>query len=302
MPRYRRRVVDAMSDHIEDDEETQRQDVDAVDVDEDEDLQPRPLRRTRSSVVQGGSLKEGVVRNVSEIERDDGQDGIPVFHENEFGNKPLNRSEGQKLQGIASDWNMIQTNLKESAFSLLTEVSTAVAEYADEGTAQKELDRLDALMREVIDIDVEIRSHEQTLRGLHQQVVGGSEIEVQHPKEAMPPVVEFLPQEEGDHSDDDEDDIQVGGVLQDFNCPITLTPLVDPQTSTICQHTFSAEAIKQVLGLNRFTKKKCPASGCNQMICLNDLKPNKELERRVKAHERRARRREEDHDVEEIVE
>lgn len=110
----------------------------------------------------------------------------------------------------------------------------------------------------------------------------------------------------------------MGGVLQDINCPITLTPLVDPRTSwayplpsyhraelrfrSVCQHTFSAAAIGQVLGPNRFTKKKCPASGCNQMICLNDLKPNKELERRVKAYQRRAQRREEEHDAEEIVE
>lgn len=71
---------------------------------------------------------------------------------------------------------------------------------------------------------------------------------------------------------------------------------------TICQHSFSAEAIRQVLGPNRFTKKKCPVSGCNQMICLNDLKLDKELERRVKAYQRRAQRREEEHDAEEIVE
>lgn len=57
-----------------------------------------------------------------------------------------------------------------------------------------------------------------------------------------------------------------------------------------------------MLGANRFTKKKCPASGCNQMICLNDLKPDKELERKVKANQRRAQRREEDQDAEEIVE
>jgi hypothetical protein len=31
-------------------------------------------------------------------------------------------------------------------------------------------------MREIIDIDVEIRTHEQTLRDLHQQVVAGDEI------------------------------------------------------------------------------------------------------------------------------
>jgi hypothetical protein len=31
-------------------------------------------------------------------------------------------------------------------------------------------------MREIIDIDVEIKSHEQTLKDLHQQVLGGDEI------------------------------------------------------------------------------------------------------------------------------
>ncbi|KAH9980180.1 hypothetical protein BGW80DRAFT_1515272 [Lactifluus volemus] len=196
---------------------------------------------------------------------------MATFDEDAFGNKPLSRHDAQKLQGMASDWNMIESNLKESAFTLLTEVSTAVAEYADESIVDKELDRLDGLMREIIDIDVEIRTHEQVLKDLHQKVVGGDEIvrsnilehyqaqvqerldtygektsrqkyvkseeyvafrqsiyEVQHPNEAMPPVVEFLPQglyahlivsEEGDDSDDDGDDIQVGGVLQDFNCP-----------------------------------------------------------------------------------
>ncbi|KAH9989702.1 hypothetical protein BJV74DRAFT_837981 [Russula compacta] len=345
MPRNRRRVVDTMSDHIEEDDAAQRQEVDPVDGEEDEDEQPRPARRTLNRSVQGESSRMALARSAPDAERDDDAQGAtPVFDEEDtLGNKPLGRHDAQKLQGMASDWNMIETHLRESAFSLLTEVSTAVAEYADDSTAKKELGRLDTLVREIIDIDVEIRSHEQTLKDLHQQVVAGDEInnvlelyqtrtqdklddydkrttrqkyaksdayatfrqsiyEVQHPNEAMPPVVEFLPREEGDNSDDDDDDILVGGVLQDLNCPITLTPLVDPQTSTICQHSFSAGAIKQVLGPNRLTKKKCPASGCNQMICLDDLKPNKELERRVKAYQRRAQRRESDHDVEEVVE
>ncbi|KAH9002686.1 hypothetical protein EDB86DRAFT_197703 [Lactarius hatsudake] len=342
MPRYRRRAVEAMSDNIEeDDDATQNQEVDAVDADEDEDLQPRRPRRTQSRVARGAAPRETPIPERDEP--DDAQDVAAVFDEDAFGNKPLNRNDGQRLHGMAADWNMIRKHLKESAFSLLTEVSTAVAEYADEDNSEKELDRLDGLMRELIDIDTEIRSHERTLNDLHQQVVTGEEIsdvleryqvqvqekldahntktsrqkyakseayaafrqsiyEVQHPNEAMPPVVEFLPREEGDHSDDDEDDIQVGGVLQDINCPITLIPLVDPQTSSICQHSFSAQAIRQMLGPNRFTKKKCPASGCNQMICLNDLETNKELERKVKAYQRRAQRREEDQDAEEIVE
>ena len=37
--------------------------------------------------------------------------------------------------------------------------------------------------------------------------------------------------EDGDESDDE--DIEVGGVTQDYKCPLTLTTLVDPLTSYV---------------------------------------------------------------------
>jgi hypothetical protein len=141
MPRRRRRVVDAMSDNIEEDEDaTQRQeDVDAVDADEDEDQQPRPPRRTVGRSGQGESSNMAAARGALDPERDDdAQDETPpVFDEATLGNKPLSRHDGQKLQGMASDWNMIGSNLKDHAFSLLTEISAAVAEYPEDSTAQK---------------------------------------------------------------------------------------------------------------------------------------------------------------------
>lgn len=126
-----------MSDHIEEDDDApQRQEVDAVDADEDEeDQQPRPPpRKKQSRSAQGESSRSAAAETEHD---DDAQDATPAFDEDAFGNKPLSRHDGQKLQGMASDWNMIETNLKESAFSLLTEVSTAVAEYADDSTAEK---------------------------------------------------------------------------------------------------------------------------------------------------------------------
>lgn len=66
----------------------------------------------------------------------------------------------------------------------------------------------------------------------------------------MPPMTELIPQgkcwvtsllklpfmslfavfsESGDDSDDD--DLEIGGVTQDYKCPVTLMPLVDPVTS-----------------------------------------------------------------------
>jgi len=177
MARNRRRIADDVSDNIEEDEATQRHEPDADDAVEDEDQQDRQARSAVSRSGRGESSKRAAAQNdVANEREEDAEDATPVFDADSFGNKPLSRHDGQKLQGMASDWNMIETHLKESAFSLLTEISAAVAEYADDSTARKELERLDVLMRESIDIDVEIKSHEQTLKDLHQQVVVGDEI------------------------------------------------------------------------------------------------------------------------------
>jgi len=138
MPRgSRRRVVDTMSDHIEEEDATQHREVDAVDADEDEDQQPRARpTRTRSTRGEPSSKRAAA----EETERDDDaecDDATPAFDKDALGSKPLTRNDGQKLQGLAADWNMIGSQLKENAFTLLTEVSTAVAEYADESTARE---------------------------------------------------------------------------------------------------------------------------------------------------------------------
>ncbi len=139
MARNRRRIVDNMSDNIEEQDATQRREADAVDADEDEDQQNRQTRSTLSRSAHGESSKGAAAQNgvANERDDDDAEDATPVFDADSFGNKPLSRPDGQKLQGMASDWNMIETQLKESAFTLLTEVSAAVAEYADDSTARK---------------------------------------------------------------------------------------------------------------------------------------------------------------------
>ncbi|THH16547.1 hypothetical protein EW146_g4097 [Bondarzewia mesenterica] len=345
------RAENPPSDGIEEAEASQRQEEDAVVDDDEEEEQPRRNVKTKSKktpVKEERTRRDPDPEDDDDDEDDEDGEGVVVFDEENFGNHPLNKSDGQKLQGMASDWRMIEKNLRDTAFTLLNDVASAVAEVEDDEDTEKvqmvsaELTRLDLMMREIVDIDVEILAHEETLGGLHQQIHRGEQIsdvleryekgvqekqdaygtktsrqkyarnqqyadfrqaiyEVQHPDEAMPPIVDFLPHEDGDDSDDD-DDIQVGGVMQDFKCPITLTPLVDPLTCNVCAHSFSAKAIRQLLGPNKYTKKMCPAAGCNKMISLNDLHPDKDLERKVKKAQHRARQREEDSDEEEVVE
>lgn len=150
MARNRRRIVDNMSDNIEEDDATQRRrETDAVDAVEDEEQQNRQPRSAVSRSARGESSKRAAAQSaVANEHEDDAEDSTPVFDADSFGNKPVSRNDGQKLQGMASDWNMIETQLKESAFSLLTEVSAAVAEYADDSTARKVITlRLPAFFR-----------------------------------------------------------------------------------------------------------------------------------------------------------
>ena len=46
--------------------------------------------------------------------------------------------------------------------------------------------------------------------------------------EAMPPLSEFIPAEEGD--DESDDDFAVGGIRQDFKCALTMALLESPMT------------------------------------------------------------------------
>jgi hypothetical protein len=132
-----------MSDHIEEEDATQRREVDDDAVDEDEDRQARPSRSRLSRGESSSKRTAARAANGAESERDgeaeedDGDDATPAFDKDALGNKPLSRHDGQKLQGLAADWNMIESHLKENAFTLLTEVSTAVAEYADDSIAKK---------------------------------------------------------------------------------------------------------------------------------------------------------------------
>jgi E3 SUMO-protein ligase NSE2 len=122
--------------------------------------------------------------------------------------------------------------------------------------------------------------------------------------------------EVGDDSDDD-DDVEVGGVTQDYKCPLTLTTLKDPMTAYVssclplkssiltkarspCGHSFSAEAIRAFFKDGR--NKKCPGAGCSKVYSLASLKPDKELAKKIQRAALRAQHSDDESDSEEVVE
>ncbi|KAF8895410.1 hypothetical protein BD779DRAFT_1499346 [Infundibulicybe gibba] len=257
-----------------------------------------------------------------------------------FRNQPLRRADLSKLQGLSSDWLHMKKKIRQN-WGVIGDVAVSMAETAEGDDGEKALTVLDRMMKDLIDIEAEMEAHELCIDDIHQKVAQGEEIdnvvdryqigvekgmkvyakkttrqkyakneqyaqfraniyEVQHPDQAMPPITDFIPKENGDNSDDD-DDLEIGGVTQNYLCPITLTPLVNPVTSQVCGHSFSAEAIRATFKGSR-DPKKCPASGCNQSFTLSDCKANKDMAKKVKAWQRRAERTEEHSDAEEIVE
>ncbi|ELU42227.1 zf-Nse domain-containing protein [Rhizoctonia solani AG-1 IA] len=111
--------------------------------------------------------------------------------------------------------------------------------------------------------------------------------ETYRPEESAPTVNSILPREEGDPEESD-DEMEVGGVTQDYKCPLTLQIYDDPLTSTVCGHSFSADAIRTYVRTNN----RCPAQGCNAQISSAVLKEDKVLQKKARAAKRRAAREE----------
>ncbi|CAG8659542.1 10079_t:CDS:2 [Acaulospora morrowiae] len=93
--------------------------------------------------------------------------------------------------------------------------------------------------------------------------------EVNHPDETMPPL-----------NGNEDDEIVMGKQKESLHCPITTLLLEDPVTSKVCKHTFSKDAILQLIRRNR-DAVSCPMTGCDKQIMEHDLQPNKRIERKV---------------------
>lgn len=330
------------SDRIEEDYPSQHAgNNDDVEGGDDEEEQPRRKVKKEKKArkrAQGDSESD----NDPPVVEDDDEDNridIENFHD-----QPLDKKEGTKLSGIAQDWEMIRKQIHQGSFALAKDVATSLADVLEGDNANQALSEVDDIMKTLIDIDHEMQSHEKALSWMHQQLMRGEPVEgavelyekevkkridefsdrtsrkkyglndqyvqfkqgifeVQNPGENIPPINDFIPREEGDESDD-EDDLEIGGVTQDFKCPITLTMLVNPLKSSTCGHAFSGDAIREYINKGPPSGKSCPAAGCSQKLTIAMLVADSSLEKRAKLAARRAQRDEDDSDVDddEVIE
>lgn len=106
---------------------------------------------------------------------------------------------------------------------------------------------------------------------------------------AMPTVSDLIPAEPGDEvNDDDDDEIQTGGAVINFRCPLTTNILEDPLSNTGCTHSYSRSAIEEYVARGN---NRCPASSCMAVVGPRTLKQDPALVKKVAAFKRREEER-----------
>ncbi|KAE9404002.1 hypothetical protein BT96DRAFT_964324 [Gymnopus androsaceus JB14] len=310
------------------------------DVDEDDEEPQRVVKKEKNKAAAKGKGKARASEAQPDEDDDEDDDDDDRIDVDNFTNQPLIKADVSKMRGLATDWAAMVKTIQRTN-TMVAEVAVALADNAESGDGRKGLSELERLLKDLIDVESEMQINQDVIENLSQQVASGDAIEnivekyhenvqtdkdsyaakttrqkyaksetyknfkqsiyeIDNPGQAMPPVTEFIPKESGDDSDDD-DDLEVGAVTQDFKCPLSLRPLENPLTSQVCGHSFSAESIRAMFG-NDKGLKKCPSSGCAQSFRLSDCKQNKELAKKMKLHERRMKKKEQEMDAEEVIE
>ncbi|KAH8104567.1 zinc-finger of the MIZ type in Nse subunit-domain-containing protein [Cristinia sonorae] len=297
---------------------------------DDQEVEARPSKRA-AGAKKRGVKPEKHQQDDDEVNVDDIFPDIITNYENQ----PLSRAEIQRLAGVAEDWSSMRKAAHTKAYALMSDIAASIAEFGDSEKGEKAILTVDGIMRRLLDTGKEMISHEEVLQEMTQEAgqkksfpdivdryeSGVEEMvakyktttsrqkyakdedyrkfrqsiwEVQHPDEPMPALTDLVPKENGDDSDD-EDDVQVGGVTQDYKCPLSLKPLINPLTSSLCGHSYDAVTIMEFIGQK--SSFECPASGCHKITSRAQLEPDKELAKKAKAAQRRERAKN-DSDVE----
>ncbi|KAJ7644044.1 hypothetical protein FB45DRAFT_896753, partial [Roridomyces roridus] len=335
--RRKRAARQASSDIDEEAQDTQPRHAQDDDVDDDVDNASQPAKKEKKPAVKKEKGKAPAAKEQKpQLEEDsDSDDAIDI---EDFPEQPLDKADCAKIQGFAKDWASVEEVMHNPAHSI-AHAAASLAEVAGE-EAEDGLAELDRVMKSLLDVQAVMQGHNKVLTDLIQSIATGTPMtnakeqylllvdgmnaeydgkttrqkyakndqyvdfkeaiySVDHDGSAMPPITDFIPREDGDESDDD-DDVVMGGVTQDLNCPLMRTLLKDPLTSTVCSHSFSGHALREFFG-NKRGAISCPATGCNKSFTLAQCKPNPNLARKVKDHERRQARTQDDSDAEEVI-
>lgn len=172
---------------IEDDQPSQPR---ADEVEEEGGTRSRRRPATDMKKEKKASASRQQQRSTEADEDDDGDDDGRIDVAN-FSDQPLGKADVTKLQGIARDWNHMEKQVRQN-WRVVGDVAVSLAEAAEGDDAEKVccnalqhnyyfiisqgLTELDIIMKDLLDIGVEMQSHEKTIDDISQKVAQGVEV------------------------------------------------------------------------------------------------------------------------------
>lgn len=330
---------------------TRRRRVDDSD-DESENVAPPSQRRSQSSRsnLHGSSAGPSTSRNAAAPASS--PNGTHDIDSAELRPQPLAREHVPNVRSLTAELKT-QDAMLTKCIELLHETAEQVAEAFRAHDDCQQLVQADADLRELIDAQAEKAIRRKVLEEIAQDLHTGQHLEdpakrykqgvqahldtynkqtsrkkyakntdyhnfkntvwVAKEDGPMPPVSDLIPAEPGDDEDDDDDEVQTGGLVLNFRCPLTTNILEDPLTkyvspvmmfhigatadfdcclattnSSQCTHSYSRSAITEYVNAGN---NRCPASSCMATVTMGTLKQDPALVKKVAAFKRREEER-----------
>lgn len=135
--RYKSKARRQASSDIEEDQPTQGKNKDRADDDEDaHSRRSRTVKREKKPTASRRAKDDDSGENVAgggenDEDNDDGRINIDDFH-----NQPLVKADGGKLQGLASDWDLMEKKIRQN-WNVVGDVAAAMAEVAEGKEGEK---------------------------------------------------------------------------------------------------------------------------------------------------------------------
>ncbi|KAJ9476378.1 E3 SUMO-protein ligase MMS21 [Pseudozyma hubeiensis] len=297
-----------------------------VDDSDEEFEEVAPSSQRRSQAVRSNSQAQAASSSAGPSSSRSAAAATAVDLDTELRPQPLSREHVPNVRSLVSELRSSDASILR-CIELLNETAEQLAEAFRNQDSCTELEQADVDLRELIDAQAEKAIRRKVLEEIAQDLHTGTTLSSpadrykqdvasnldaynkqtsrkKYAKNAayenfkntvwvakedgpMPLVKDLIPREDGDEEDSD-DEIQTGGLVMNFRCPLTTNILEDPLTNSLCSHSYSKSAIEAYVAAGN---NKCPASSCTANVSKRSLKQDPALVKKVAAFKRREEER-----------
>ncbi|KAJ1643363.1 hypothetical protein IWQ61_010533 [Dispira simplex] len=243
---------------------------------------------------------------------------------------------GRGLTSIASKLNKVLGDTEGMQTKITRLMNSCIDAGIDleEADEEAQVDMLETSMRTLVDLQKRLDIERDTLRGMRTQLLASppdSDVDWvtlydqtnestwtswqgnlsendkygKHPvyrkfREALWAVKNDGPLPSMFEEDGDDDEVVLGAQKISLYCPLSRQLFENPMQSSECGHSFSKSAVIGYIRQNNQGEAPCPVPGCDTVLKLATLLPNRLLARKVDNHLISANDKDNDNEYEEV--